>query len=173
MNILKIKKLHMWTGVLVSIFALILATTGVVLNHRDQLKVSGKPDAPMIQNKLKMMHGFKIEELPVTPSKAIEAALSEIGDKDYINKFELKKMEGGLIYKLETKSKNEIYVDPVTGSVYKTSKGSFNILRLSKMLHTGEGLINNVWFYDAIGIVICLLVLTGAFMSIRRQKLNH
>ena len=173
MNILKMKKLHMWAGVLASIFLLILAITGIVLDHRGQLKVSGKTDAPIVQNKLKIMRGLKIEELPVTPSKAIEAALREIGDKDYINKFELKKMEGGLIYKMETKGKEEIYIDPVTGAVYKTPKGSSNILRFSKMLHTGEGLINNVWFYDAIAIGICLLVLTGMIMSIRRQKFNH
>lgn len=162
----------MWTGVFVSIFLLILATTGIALNHRDQLKVSGKPDAPIVQNKLKITRGFKIEGLPFTPSKAIETALQEIGDKDYINKFELRKMEGGLIYKIETKGKEEIYIDPVTGSVYKTPKGSSNIIRLSKMLHTGDGLINSVWSYDAIGIALCFLILTGVIMSIRKQKMN-
>jgi len=178
MNVLKIRKLHLWIGVTASIFLLILATTGIVLNHSDYLKASGKSEARTgVENKLKLTRGFKPEDLPVPPSKAIGIALHEIGENERIDKLEITTTEGGLVYKIETEGEQEIYIDPITGSIYednpskgKGPRGDSNIVRLAKMLHTGDGLPFNRWLSDSVGIGLCFLVLTGLVMFIRQQR---
>jgi uncharacterized iron-regulated membrane protein len=93
MNMVKLVKLHMWIGVSAGLLLLMMAVTGLVLDHR----------------------------------------------------LELRKMGGGLVYKLETKTKDQMYIDPVTGAVLKDGQGGVNIVSVAKMLHTGEGLLNSPW----------------------------
>jgi hypothetical protein len=161
-----LRQFHFWTGVIACAFLVLLAITGIVLDHRDQLKAGGKI---AVDNRLEITRGFKPEELPVSPSKAIEIALTHLGDAVTIRKIELKKAGKGLVYKIETRSKDEIYIDPVMGTVQTTSSGGLDIVRVSKMLHTGEGLINSPWLYDIVALALVFLAVSGAVLFVRRQ----
>lgn len=161
-----LRQFHFWTGVIACAFVVLLAATGIVLDHRDQLKVGGTVS---VDNGLTITRGFRPEELPISPSKAIEIAITHLGEGATLRKIELKKAGKGLVYKIETNSKDEIHIDPITGTVQPTSKGGFDIARLSKVLHTGEGLINNPWLYDVVALALIFLAISGAVLFVKRR----
>lgn len=161
-----LRQFHFWTGVVASAFVVLLAVTGIVLDHRDQLKIGGKIS---VDNRLAITRGFKLEELPISPSKAIEIAVTHFGEGATLRKIELKKADNGLVYKIETKSKDEIHIDPVTGTVQTTASGGLDIVRLSKMIHTGEGLINSPWLYDVVALTLIFLAVSGTVLFVRRR----
>jgi len=161
-----LRQFHFWTGAVACAFVVLLAATGIVLDHRDQLKAGAKVS---VDNRLSLTRGFKPEELPVSPSKAIEIAITHLGEDATLRKIELKNAGKGLVYKIETKSKDEIHVDPITGAVRTTSQGGLDIVRLSKMLHTGEGLINNPWLYDVVALALIFLAISGIVLFVKRQ----
>ena len=81
------------------------------------------------------------------------------------------------MYKIETEGEQEFYIDPVSGSVYqdnpskgKGPRGESTVVRLAKMLHTGDGLPFNLWLIDSVGVGLCFLVLTGLIMFIRQPR---
>lgn len=161
-----LRQFHFWTGVVVCALVVLLAVTGIVLDHRDQLKTDGKVS---VDNRLAITRGFKPEELPISPGKAIEIAITHLDDGTTLRKIELKKAGNGLVYKIETKSKGEIHIDPITGAVQSTSNSGLDIVRLSKMLHTGEGLINNPWLYDCVALALMFLAASGVVLFVRRR----
>jgi len=161
-----LRQFHFWTGIIACAFVVLLAATGIVLDHRDQLKVSG---AVSVDNGLTITRGFKPEELPISPSKAIDIAITHLGDGATLRKIELKKAGKGLVYKIETKSKDEIHIDPITGAVQAASKDGLDIARWAKMLHTGEGLINNPWLYDVVALALVFLAISGAVLFVKRR----
>ncbi|OGI38676.1 MAG: hypothetical protein A2140_10520 [Candidatus Muproteobacteria bacterium RBG_16_62_13] len=161
-----LRQFHFWTGVIACVFVVLLAVTGIVLDHRDQLKVGGKI---AVDNRLAITRGFKPEELPISPSKAIEIAITHLGEGATLRKVELKKAGNGLVYKVETKSKDVVHIDPVTGAVHTASSGGLDIVRVSKMIHTGEGLINSPWLYDVVALALIFLAVSGAVLFVRRQ----
>jgi hypothetical protein len=168
MNMVKLVKLHMWTGVSAGLLLVIMAVTGLVLDHRDQLSSTGKIT---INNTLELARGARLDELPVSPSKALQIAFANVGEGVTIHRLELRKMGGGLVYKLETKTKEQMYIDPVTGAVSKDSQDNLNIVGVAKMLHTGEGLLNSPWLYDVIAFALLTLAISGACLFINRQRL--
>jgi hypothetical protein len=161
-----LRQCHFWTGVIACAFVVLLAVTGIALDHRDQLKVGGKIS---VDNGLAITRGFKPEELPISPSKAIEIAIAHLGEGAALRKIELKKAGNGLVYKIETKSKDEIHIDPITGNIQTASNSGLDIVRLSKMLHTGEGLINTPWLYDVVALALILLAVSGVVLFVRRR----
>jgi hypothetical protein len=165
MNMVKLVKLHMWIGVSAGLLLVMMAVTGVVLNHEDQFSPKGKV---AIHNTLELTRGARLEELPVSPSKALEIAFANVGEGVNINRLELRTIGGGLVYKLETKTKDELYIDPVTGAVHKDGEDGVNLVRVANMLHTGEGLLNSPWLYDAIALALLTLVISGACLFINR-----
>jgi len=161
-----LRQFHFWTGIIACAFVVLLAATGIVLDHRGQLKVDGKVS---VDNRLAITRGFNPEELPISPSKAIEIAITHLGEGVTLRKIELKKAGKGLVYKIETKSKDEIHIDPITGTFQTSSKGELDIVRLSKMLHTGEGLINNPWLYDVVALALIFLAISGTVLFVKRR----
>jgi len=164
----KLLKLHMWLGVSTSLFLATMAVTGLVLDHQDQL---GSTGTIAIKNTLELARGTRLEELPVSPSKALHIAFATVGEGVAIHRLELRKMGGSLVYKLETSTKDEIYIDPVTGAVSKDTQDSLHLVSVAEMLHTGEGLINFPWLYDGIALALLALVLSGTYLFIKRQWL--
>jgi hypothetical protein len=168
MNMVKLVKLHMWIGVSAGLLLVMMAVTGLVLDHRDQFSPNGKV---AINNTLELARGARLDELPVSPSKALQIAFANVGEGVTIHRLELRKMGGGLVYKLETKTKDQMYIDPVTGAVHKDAQDDVNIVSVAKMLHTGEGLLNSPWLYDVIALALLTLALSGACLFINRQWL--
>jgi len=167
MNISKLRTLHVWIGISACTFLFILAATGIVLDHRDQLTVKDKVTS---NGTVEISRGSDLEGLPVSPSKAIDIALASFGEGAKIRKLELKKSGKGFIYKIESKSKEQIQIDPISGAVHKTGEGKVDIVRVSKMLHTGEGVMGTVWLYDAIALALAFLAVSGAVLFIKRMR---
>jgi uncharacterized iron-regulated membrane protein len=161
----KLLTLHMWLGVATGLFLAIMAVTGIVLDHQDQL---GSTGTIAIQNTLELARGTQIEEFPVSPSKALAIAFATVGERVAIHRLELRTMGGSLVYKLETSTKDEIYIDPVTGAVSKDTQDSLNLVSVAEMLHTGEGLINFPWLYDGIAVALLTLMLSGTYLFLKR-----
>jgi len=164
----KLLTLHMWLGVATSLFLAIMAVTGIVLDHQDQL---GSTGTIAIQTTLELARGTQIEAFPVSPSKALDIAFATVGERVAIHRLELRTIGGSLVYKLETSTKDEIYIDPVTGAVSKDTQDSLNLVSVAEMLHTGEGLINFPWLYDGIAVALLMLVLSGTYLFLKRQWL--
>ena len=161
----KLLTLHMWLGVATGLFLAIMAVTGIVLDHQDQL---GSTGTIAIQNTLALARGTQIEAFPVSPSKALDIAFATVGEHVAIHRLELRTMGDSLVYKLETSTKDEIYIDPVTGAVSKDTQDSLNLVSVAEMLHTGEGLINFPWLYDGIAVALLALVLSGTYLFLKR-----
>ena len=164
----KLLTLHRWLGVATGLFLAIMAVTGIVLDHQDQL---GSTGTIAIQNTLKLARGTQIEAFPVSPSKALAIAFATVGERVAIHRLELRTIGGSLVYKLETSTKDEIYIDPVTGAVSKDTQDSLHLVSVAEMLHTGEGLINFPWLYDGIAVALLTLVLSGTYLFLKRQWL--
>jgi uncharacterized iron-regulated membrane protein len=161
----KLLKLHRWLGVSAGLFLAIMAVTGLVLDHQDQLRSTG---TIAIQNTLELARGTQFEAWPVSPSKALHIAYATLGEGVAIDRLEIRKRGGSLVYKLETSSNDELYIDPVTGAVFKDTQDSLHIVTIAEMLHTGEGLINFPWLYDGIAVALLTLVLSGTYLFIKR-----
>jgi hypothetical protein len=160
--------MFVWIGVSAGLLLVMMAVTGVVLNHEDQFSPTGKV---AIHNTLELTRGARLDELLVSPSKALEIAFANVGEGVNIDRLELRTMGGGLVYKLETETKDELYIDPITGAVHKDGQDGVNLVRMANMLHTGEGLLNSPWLYDAIALALLTLVISGTCRFINRQWL--
>jgi hypothetical protein len=166
MTMVKLVTLHRWIGVSAGLLLVMMAVTGVVLNHEDQFSPNGKVTIP---NTLALARGARLDELPVSPSKALEIAFAHVGEGVTIDRLELRTTGDGLVYKLATETNDELYIDPVTGAVHKDGQDGVNLVRVANMLHTGEGLLNSPWFYDAIALALLTLVISGTCLFINRQ----
>jgi hypothetical protein len=166
MTMVKLVTLHRWIGVSAGLLLVMMAVTGVVLNHEDQFSPNGKVT---IHNTLALARGARLDELPVSPSKALEIAFAHVGEGVTIDRLELRTTGDGLVYKLATETNDELYIDPVTGAVHKDGQDGVNLVRVANMLHTGEGLLNSPWFYDAIALALLTLVISGTCLFINRQ----
>ncbi len=127
--------LHMWVGTCASLMLVIMALTGLILDHREQFSPSGRVK---ITNTLALARGTRIKELPVSPSRALHLAFAHADAGGTIQRLALRKMGRGLVYRLETQTKEQIYIDPVTGAVSQDSRDTVDIVHIAKMLHTGK-----------------------------------
>ena len=156
----------MWIGASAGLLLVMMAVTGMVLDYRDQFQHSSTLS---INNKLEFASDVSLDALPVSPSKALQIAFATFGEVVTIHRLELRKMGGGLVYTLETKTKDQRYIDPVTGAVHKDAQDDVDVVSVAKMLHTGEGLLNSPWLYDVIALALRTLALSGACLFINRQ----
>jgi hypothetical protein len=163
----KLVTLHRWIGVSAGLLLVMMAVTGLVLNHEDWFSPNGNV---MIHNTLALARGVRLEELPVSPSQALEIAFAHVGAGVTIDRLELRTTGGGLAYKLETETNDELYIDPVTGAIHHDGQDGVNLARMATMLHTGEGLLNTPWFYDAIAVALLTLVISGACLFFTRPR---
>ncbi len=161
----KLRLIHLWVGVIASFFVITLGATGVVLDHRDSLKVGHEFKT---DNGLFISKGVRPEDLPVSFSKAMDIARTNFGKGVLLDKIELKETGNGLVFRVEAKSKDEIFIDPVTGDSQMANTGSSQLVKISKMLHTGDGLVNFPWIYDAVAFSMIFLAVSGTIIYARR-----
>jgi hypothetical protein len=160
-----LRKAHYWVGTIAALFIIILAVTGIVLDHRDDLAIKLQLG---VSNKMQLASRTDVERLKINPAQATELALTMFGAGSKLHKVELRTMRGGLVYKLESDRREAIYIDPVSGVVHRPDPGQFDIVRWSKAIHTGEGLINNPWIYDIIALSLIVLAGSGVWLFGRR-----
>ncbi|MGE3536731.1 MAG: PepSY-associated TM helix domain-containing protein [Candidatus Tectimicrobiota bacterium] len=163
----KMLTLHKWLGVSAALFLAIMAVTGIILDHQEHFGTSG---TLAIKNSLGLARGTRIEAFPVSPSQALQLAFATLDERVTIDRLELRQMGGSLVYKLETSTDDEIYIDPMTGAVAKDTQSRFDLVRIAEMLHTGEGLLDFPWLYDGIALALLTLVLSGTSLFLARPR---
>jgi len=125
------RKYHTWLGVVMSLFVLLIATTGIYLNHKDLFKpnkeekpppeIAGKE--PPTGDGSTLTTTTDLNQLPVTFADAQAAYRDKYGEQP-IERIELKNEKGRLVYKVKAAS-GELVVDAQSGTS-ASKKGSDN-----------------------------------------------
>ena len=167
--LIKFRQWHSWGGVFLSFFILLVATTGIILNHKDLFLHQGKKE--------KAASGLltsttDLATVPVSFARALELAKGHFGDVP-LEKIELKDEQGHLIYKVIKGEGEELRIDARTAdmstkygmSLSKTGKTTLNWGKIIDDLHTGKilGLFGKLTVDFTSGVIIAL-TLTGIYL---------
>lgn len=146
---------HLWLGVLVTVMTLVLAVTGILLNHKKSLGlmpgVDHAPTAPIDQ------------ALPL--SDLIRSADERVGPEvaaHGVDRMDVRPSDGIVKVRYTDPSVTEVTLDLATGRVLAV--GERNDVFLEK-LHSGE-IFGDGWVLlsDAVAIALALLLVSGYWM---------
>lgn len=121
-RLLQYRKLHTWFGLFAAMFLVMIALTGIYLNHKNTFQPllelvgappkhdehagpSGKPGATATD----------LAALPVSLSQALEKAAPHLGERS-VERVELKPEHGRVVYKVKAVGGPEVIVDATTGA---------------------------------------------------------
>lgn len=130
-RLLQFRKLHTWFGLFASVFIILIAATGIYLNHKDTfrpvLEFLGAPrkDAEKDSEKKKdhspheppgkpTLSAHELATLPISFAVALETAAMHLNDRP-IERVEVKPEHGRTVYKIRTAGGPEMIVDAHTG----------------------------------------------------------
>lgn len=160
---------HSWGGLFLSAFILLVAVTGILLNHKHTFfpgEGHSKAPAGLLSTTT------SIAALPIGFEAALERARAHYGDVP-LEKIELKDERGRLIYKVARGGGEEIRIDAQTGAMaskYGLSldpdrPSSIHWAKLVDDLHTGKifGLLGKLTIDVTSGVLIAL-TLTGIYL---------
>jgi uncharacterized iron-regulated membrane protein len=201
----KSRQWHLWGGLIVGVFLLIVGATGIVLNYKkpiftalgleretNELKVAGGNDAKPEKRekkttKLTTATGFSAATVSV--EQALILARENLGEVA-LERIELKDEHGTLLYKIKSRTGEELQVNAITGTHFV--KGEYEKVKAAPDgavmarttdwgkimldLHTGKigGDVGKAIMTIA-AVVMLLLTLSGVYMwlkplLIRRQN---
>jgi len=165
--LIRFRQWHSWGGLLLSLFILVVAATGILLNHKDIIFHPGASAGPTGA----LSTTADLASLPVRWDRALELARGHYGDVP-LDKIELKDEHGRLVYKISRGHGDEIRVDARTGEVFSKYGASLSGNGRSRLhwpkivgdLHTGKlfGVAGKL-VVDLTGIAIIALALTGIY----------
>lgn len=167
--LIKFRQWHSWGGVFLSFFILLVAVTGIILNHKDVFLGKGekKPHATGL-----LTSTMDFASVPVSFSQALGLAREHFGDVP-LEKIELKDERGQLVYKVVRGEGEEIRIDARTAemstkygmSLSKSGKTQLNWGKIVDDLHTGKilGLFGKLTVDFTSGVIIAL-TLTGIYL---------
>jgi len=176
------RKWHSWGGLLLSLLILLVAATGILLNHKDLFfHGGGRSTGPT--GLLTSTTDFRA--LPISFDRALEVAREHYGEVP-LEKIELRDERGWLAYKVGRGHGEEIRIDAHTGEVFskygfKTAANAEPTLHWAKIatdLHTGKLLgAAGKLAVDATSIAIIALTLTGVYLwwipKLRKWERSH
>jgi hypothetical protein len=123
------RKYHTWLGLATTAFIVVIALTGIYLNHKDLFKGWGskpKPEATAQHNNdtahdaAKLTTATDLESLPVSFSSALALCREHAGDQP-VERIELKNEHGRLVYKIKAAS-GELVIDAESGQASQNAK---------------------------------------------------
>lgn len=165
---IKFRRWHAWGGMLLSFFILVVAVTGILLNHKDIFLHRGASAGPTGA----LTTAADLASLPVGFDRALELARGHYGHVA-LDKLELKDEQGRLVYKVSRGHGEEIRIDARTGEVFSKYGASLapdgrSALHWPKIvtdMHTGKilGLAGKL-MVDLTSVVIIALTLTGVYL---------
>jgi hypothetical protein len=166
--LVQFRKWHGWGGAILSLFILVVAVTGILLNHKDMFfhgEATKKPRGMLTST-------TNLAALPISFDKALAVARDHYGDVP-LEKIELKDERGWLHYKVARGEGEEIRIDAQTGEAThkygaKLEAGGMTTLNWPKIiddLHTGKlfGTAGKL-LVDVTSGVIIALTLTGLYL---------
>jgi uncharacterized iron-regulated membrane protein len=176
----KVRKWHSWGGLFLSGFILLVAVTGILLNHKDLIFHKGENKSGPTGL---LRSTMDVSTVPITFDRALQLAKGHYGDVP-LEKIELKDEHGQLLYKIARGEGEEIRIDAQTGEM--TSKYGMNLaadgtsmLNWAKIvddLHTGKifGTTGKLTIDLTSGVIIALtfsgIYLWGAPILRKRQN---
>ncbi|OHB78820.1 MAG: hypothetical protein A2W31_11995 [Planctomycetes bacterium RBG_16_64_10] len=178
--LISLRQWHSWGGLFVSLLILLVAVTGILLNHKDTFLHGGeKKDGPT--GLLTSTTDFKA--LPIAFDRALEIAREHYGEVS-LEKIELKDERGWLVYKVSRGHGEEIRIDACTGeasskyglSLKSNGETALNWAKIAEDLHTGKifGTVGKLAVDLTSGAIIALS-LTGIYlwgMPLLRKRRN-
>jgi len=103
----RLRRWHRWIGLTVALFLVFLAFTGVALNHSQSLRLQDRLVSGSLVTRL-----FGLPQPHLGPSFVLgEAALTQLGDRLYLNTREIAEINGALLGALRTSRFLVIAVD--------------------------------------------------------------
>ncbi|AMV28313.1 PepSY-associated TM helix [Gemmata sp. SH-PL17] len=120
-RLLTYRKLHTWFGLFAAIFLVVIAATGIYLNHKNTfqpvLELVGAPPKGEEHAGPSGKPGTTAGELaalPIALSQALDRAGPHLGDRP-VERVEVKPEHGRVVYKVKAVGGPEVVVDAVTG----------------------------------------------------------
>ncbi|MEX2173852.1 MAG: PepSY-associated TM helix domain-containing protein [Pirellulaceae bacterium] len=166
--LVQFRKWHGWGGAILSLFILVVAVTGILLNHKD-LFFHG--EAKKEPHGL-LMSSTDLRTLPVSFDRALAISRDHYGDVP-LEKIELKDERGWLHYKVARGDGDEIRIDAQTaeathkyGANLKAGGATaYNWAKIVDDLHTGQifGTAGKLTVDVTSGVII-VLTLTGLYL---------
>jgi hypothetical protein len=166
--IIALRQWHSWGGLILSLFILATAVTGILLNHKDVFLHGGANAGPTGV----LTSAADLKSLPVSIERALELARGHYGHVP-LEKIELKDDRGRLIYKVSRGQGEEIRIDAHTGAVSSkygaglASNGHapLNWAKIVDDIHTGKifGALGKLTVDLTSGAIIALS-LTGIYL---------
>ncbi|MCL4202945.1 MAG: PepSY-associated TM helix domain-containing protein [Pirellulaceae bacterium] len=173
---------HSWGGLLVSLLILVVAATGIVLNHKDLFLPGGKEKTRLSGQ---LTSTTDLRSLPVSFERALELARHRYGDVP-LEKIELKEERGWLAYRVGPGQGEEIRIDAHSGEILskyglKSGTGATTVQwsKIVNDLHTGKIFgTGGKLMVDATSAAIIALTLTGIYLwglprLRKRQRANQ
>jgi hypothetical protein len=167
--LVKFREWHSWGGLGLSAFILLVAATGILLNHKDMFFHRG--EAKKGPTGL-LTASIDLDALPVSFARAMELSREHLGDGPF-EKIELKDERGTLVYKVSRGEGREVQIDAKTGGVsskYGLSldarkAGMINWAKVVDDLHSGKlfGTAGKL-MVDLTSGTIILLTLSGIYL---------
>jgi len=167
--LIKFRQWHSWGGVFLSLFIMVVAVTGIILNHKDFFLNKGEKKE---KSSGLLTSTTDFATVPVSFAKALELARGHFGDVP-LEKIELKDERGQLIYKVVRGEGEEIRIDARTAemsskygiSLSENGKTALNWGKIIDDLHTGKilGLFGQLTVDFTSGVIIAL-TLTGIYL---------
>lgn len=165
--LIQFRKWHSWGGLFLSILILIVAVTGILMNHKDLVFHGGKKKPTGV-----LRSTTDLSAVPVSITQALALAHDHYGDVS-LEKIELKDEDGRLIYKVSQGGGKEVRIDAETGGISSKYGVRLKGKPDSKMdwakivddLHTGKILgPGGKLAIDLTSGVIIALTLTGIYL---------
>lgn len=166
--LVQFRKWHGWGGVFLSLFILVVAVTGILLNHKDFFFHGETKEGPTGL----LTSSTKFADLPVGFDQVLAIARDQFGDVP-LEKIELKDERGWLHYKVARGHGEEIRIDANTGEttskygmkLAKQGSTTYNWAKIVDDLHTGKlfGTPGKLMVDLTSGVIIAL-TLSGLYL---------
>ncbi len=148
-------QIHLWTGVTATVLVVVIAITGVMLNHKQLFGF--QPDPPDAA-RTGLSGAMSMLELV----SAAEAVAGDQAAASGIDRLDVRPDKGLMKVRFDDRAATEVTVAIHTGEVL--SIGTRDDVFLEK-LHSGEIFGDNwILLSDAMGIALLILLLTGAWI---------
>jgi len=171
--LIKFREWHSWGGLFLSGFIIVVAITGIMLNHKDLFFHGKEEDGPSGL----LASTTDLSTIPVTFDAAMQKARDHFGDAP-LEKIELKDERGDLIYKVVQGKGQEIIIDAHSGEMRskygvkltpgqdgETKTASLNWAKIVEDLHTGKFLgAGGRLVVDLTSLTIIALTVTGIYL---------
>jgi hypothetical protein len=172
--LVKFREWHSWGGLFLSVFILIVAVTGILLNHKDFFFRKGEKNVATGPSG-QLSSTTDLTALPISFADALALGCAHYGDVP-LEKIELKDELGQLIYKICPGEGKEIRIDAFTGEIkskygYRLAAGvgkpkaGLNWAKIVDDLHTGKifGTPGKLLIDLTSGVIIAL-TLSGIYL---------